>query len=219
MRVNEEKVLPVVAGLLLAAGSGYLWMKFGVIPLIIVGGSGFVALFLWTTRYLKRPPEPESFLVPFLVAVAGFEFHMVEEYLGHYGPAVGRLFGFPWTDRAFVVVVFIMSGALSLVAVGLHYRNKMAGFVAALFLTTRLAECALFVFPLLRPSIQPETIGLVSQEISRVFVRDMPNYYFATTGEYYFPGMYTVVLPMAPAFYALLRLWKAPVGADPIGAP
>jgi hypothetical protein len=81
-----------------------------------------------------------------------------------------------------------------------------------LFLATRLAECALFVFPLLRPSIQPEAIGLLSQEISGVLVRDMPNYCFGATGRYYFPGMYTVVLPIVPAFYALFRMWQTRPG-------
>jgi hypothetical protein len=85
----------------------------------------------------------------------------------------------------------------------------MAGFVATLFLTTRLAECGLFIFPLLRPTVLPGTPEPISREIAGVFVQDMPNYYLATVGHFYFPGMYTVILPLAPALYALFQIWKA----------
>jgi len=34
----------------------------------------------------------------------------------------------------------------------------------------------------------------------------MPNYYYRTTGRYYFSGMYTAVLPMITGIYAIVRL-------------
>ncbi len=36
----------------------------------------------------------------------------------------------------------------------------------------------------------------------------MPNYFWRTTGSYYFPGMYTVALAILPALYALYRVWQ-----------
>jgi hypothetical protein len=34
----------------------------------------------------------------------------------------------------------------------------------------------------------------------------MPNYWIGATGRYYFPGLYTAVLPMIPGIYAIVRL-------------
>ena len=36
----------------------------------------------------------------------------------------------------------------------------------------------------------------------------MPNYYLKTTGQYYFSGMYTAILPMIPGIYAIYRLLR-----------
>jgi hypothetical protein len=86
----------------------------------------------------------------------------------------------------------------------------IAGFLALLFLFTRLAEFGLFIFPLLRPELEPEIARSISQSVaSGTYVADMPNYYWRTAGSYYFPGMYTVALAMLPALCALYRIWKA----------
>jgi hypothetical protein len=37
-------------------------------------------------------------------------------------------------------------------------------------------------------------------------VAAMPNYWIGATGHYYFPGLYTAVLPMIPGIYAIVRL-------------
>jgi hypothetical protein len=41
------------------------------------------------------------------------------------------------------------------------------------------------------------------------FVADMPNYWVGTTGRYYFPGLYTAILPMIPGIWAIRRLVRA----------
>lgn len=46
-------------------------------------------IILWFRSYLKYPTEPRLILGPFLITVAGFGFHAIEQYLGHYGPAIG----------------------------------------------------------------------------------------------------------------------------------
>jgi len=37
----------------------------------------------------------------------------------------------------------------------------------------------------------------------------MPNYYLKTTGVYYFPGLYTAILPMIPGILAIRRVLRA----------
>lgn len=39
-------------------------------------------------------------------------------------------------------------------------------------------------------------------------VRDMPNYFIGATGAFYFPGIYSVILPVVPAIISLRVVWK-----------
>jgi hypothetical protein len=205
----------IAAGLLLVAGTTYLTMNFGLAPLLIVGIAGGAGYVLWLVAYRPAPFVSSRLLSLYLATVGGFAFHSIEECLGHYGPAVGRIFGFAWTDSAFLVVILGLLGALSLVAIGLQRRVRLAGFVAILFLMTRLAEVGLFIFPFLRPAIEPDVAQPISAMVRRTFVHDMPNHYLPVVGAYYFPGMLTVVLPFVPAVLALREIWRNRAGAAP----
>jgi|SRR5215210_2603154 len=190
--------------------AGYRFI--GVPPVIIVGGSSVIALILWTRTYLKRPVAPEVILPLFLLTVAALEAHMAEEYLTGFGPAMSRLFDISWTERSFLIVfAFIGPTLYSLTALGLYYRVPLAGFLAwFIFIGPGVAEFTHFIFPLLRPAIHPELPGTLSQTVSNGnFVADMPNYYVGTTGSYYFPGLYTAVLPMIPGIWAIVRVLRA----------
>lgn len=206
---QSQRRIAVIAALLLIGVTTYLVASFGIAPLAIVGVPALLAYLLWFRAYLKSPTEPDLILGPFLVTVAGFGFHAIEEYLGHYGPAIGRLFGFAWTDEAFVVIILVLLSGLCLVAIGLHRRMAIAGLVAIVFMTTRLAEVALFVFPLIPPAIQPGNPETLSALVAGTFVPDMPNYHVGATGAYYFPGMYTVLLPIVPAIVSLWIVWRS----------
>jgi hypothetical protein len=143
-----------------------------------------------------------------LAAVGGFYAHLIEEYVKHYAPAISRLFGIGWTESGFVVASYALATGLLVVAIGLHHRSTLAGFIAWLFLVSRLAELLLFVFPLIRPSIAPDVPNAISQKVvTGAFVAEMPNYYYRITGSYYFAGMYTVALTIIPALYAMYRIW------------
>jgi hypothetical protein len=197
-----------VAALVIGCVTFY-YLGLGLVPVYVFGGPGLLAVFFWSRTYLKRPTDPAIILPGFLITAAGFEIHLIEEYLGHYGPAISRLFNIGWTDRAFVVICFVLAAALCLVSLGLHYRKALAGLVASLFLFTRLAELGLFLFPLLRPALRPDVAHSIAQSVaSGTFVADMPNHYWRTTGNYYFPGMFTVGLAILPAVYTLYRMWQ-----------
>jgi len=73
-----------------------------------------------------------------------------------------------------------------------------AGFVAwFIFIGPGVAEFTHFIFPLLRPAVEPTIAADVA---------GMPNYWIGATGRYYFSGMYTAVLPMIPGIWAIRRL-------------
>lgn len=203
-------IIAAVVFIVATAAIGY--RTIGLPPVVIVGGSGVVGFVMWYRTYLKRPLAPEVILPPFLLTVAALEVHMCEEYFTHFGPAMSRLFNINWTEQSFLVVFAFIGPALyALTALGLYYRVPLAGFLAwFIFIGPGLAEFTHFIFPILQPAIQPEVSAPVSQVVAgKAFIADMPNYYFGTTGRYYFAGMYTAVLPMIPGVYAIYRVVKA----------
>jgi hypothetical protein len=190
--------------------SGY--RSIGLPPVLIVGGSSLVALVMWNRTYLKRPVAPDVILPVFLLTVAALEAHMAEEYLTGFGPAMSRLFDISWTERSFLIIfAFIGPTLYSLTALGLYYRVPLAGFLAwFIFIGSGVAEFTHFVFPLLRPAIHPELPATISQAVSNGgFVADMRNYWIKATGTYYFPGLYTAILPMIPGIWAIHRVLHA----------
>jgi len=209
-KVQIISLIAAVIFVVVAALMGYL--KIGLPPVVIVGGSGIVALVMWYKTYLRKPIDPEIILPLFLLTVAALEVHMTEEYLTGFGPAMSRLFDISWTEKSFLLIfAFIGPVLYSLTALGLYYRVPFAGFLAwFIFIGPGVAEFTHFIFPVLEPAIQPDIAATVSQAVSNGnFVANMPNYYFKTTGTYYFSGMYTAILPMIPGIYAIYRVIKA----------
>jgi len=210
---GRARVLSVIAAVaFVAVGmiSGY--RSIGLPPVVIVGGSGVAGLVMWIRTYLKNPLEPRIILPPFLLTVAALEIHMIEEYEKGFGPAMSRLFDISWTERSFLMIfAFIGPTIYALTALGLFYRVPLAGYFAwFIFIGPGVAEFTHFIFPLLKPAILPELAAPVSRAVSNGrFVADMPNYWWRTTGVYYFPGLYTAVLPMIPGIMAIRRVVRA----------
>ncbi len=207
-RTQTISLIIAVAICILAPVVGYL--KIGLAPVIIVGGAAIIGFIFWYFTYLKHPTDPRIILPIFILTVAGLQIHMVEEYLTGFGPAMSRVFDIPWTEERFLMI-FMMVGPIlyTLTTLGLYYRVPLAGFVAwFIFIGPGLAEFTHFIFPVIEPHLQPDNINRITQAINGTEVSDMPNYYYKTTGHYYFSGMWTAVLPMIPGSYAIYRLVK-----------
>lgn len=186
------------------------YRKIGLPPVVIVGGSAIVGFFFWYFTYLKNPTDPKIILPLFVLTVAALQIHIIEEYLTGFAPAMSRLFGIPWSEKSFLLVFALVGPVLyTLVTLGLYYRIPIAGFFAwFIFIGPGVAEFTHFIFPLLQPDLEPANIQSITQSIQGTVIANMPNYYFSTTGSYYFPGMYTAVLPMIPGIYSIYRLLK-----------
>ena len=145
----------------------------------------------------------------FLLTVAALDIHMAEEYLARFGPAMSRLFDISWTERSFLLIFAFVGPCLyALTAIGLYYRIPLAGFLAwFIFIGPGVAEFTHFIFPLLRPALDPTLPAAITATVSNGrLVAEMPNYWIGATGRYYFPGLYTAALPMIPGIYAIIRL-------------
>jgi hypothetical protein len=189
-----------------------MWLGYrhiGLPPVIIVGGSGVAAFAIWNRSYLRHPTDPAAILPLFLMTVAALEVHMAEEYLAQFAPAMSRLFDISWTERSFLLVfAFAGPSIYAVTALGLLYRQPLAGFVAwFIFIGPGVAEFTHFIFPLLKPSLSPDTTAAITTAVANgQLVADMPNYWIGATHHYYFPGLYTAVLPMIPGVFAIWRL-------------
>jgi hypothetical protein len=102
----------IVAGVLVMSVAG-AYVRIGLPPVVILDGSGLVPLLLYYRTCLKQPTEPTVVLPAFLITVAGFEIHLVEEYFAHQAPAI-RLFNIGWAERSFLVISFLLAATLAL---------------------------------------------------------------------------------------------------------
>jgi len=201
----------VAAALFIVIANIQGYRHIGLPVVVIVGSSGVIAFFIWNRTYLKKPVDPKIILPLFLLTVAALEVHMCEEYLTGFGPAMSRLFDISWTEKTFLMIfAFIGPVIYSLTALGLYYRVPLAGFMAwFIFIGPGFAEFTHFIFPAMRPDILPDVKGVIPQElINGTLVTNLRNYFVKTTGQYYFPGMYTALLPMIPGSYAIITLLK-----------
>ncbi len=193
--------------LVIAMLAGYRYI--GWAPIIIVGGSGTAAFVLWSLTYLRHPLSPEIVLPAFLLTIAALEVHMIEEYLTGFGPAMSRLFNISWSEHSFLMVFAFVGPILyALTALGLFRRVALAGFLMCfIFVGPGVAEFTHFIFPALRPDVQPMIATPVDAVVGHgQLMRNLPNFWVHVTGRYYFPGMYTAVLPMVPGIYGIRQL-------------
>ncbi len=134
---------------------------------------------------------------------------------------MSRLFDISWTEQSFLLIFAFVGPALyALTAAGLYYRVPFAGFLAwFIFIGPGVAEFTHFVFPLLEPALSPTvTTSITAYTSGGRLVSEMPNYWIGATGRYYFPGLYTAVLPMIPGIYAIYRQYRTPLERGPTEA-
>jgi hypothetical protein len=196
--------------LIVAMLAGYRYI--GWPPVVIVGGSGSAAFILWSLTYLRRPLPPAVVLPAFLLTVAGLQIHLIEEYLTGFAPAMSRLYNISWSVSSYLMIfVFVGPVLYTLTALGVFKRVPLAGFLMCfIFIGPGVAEFTHFIFPLLKPDVQPTIAASVQAIVGRgQLMQNLPNFWFHVTGNYYFPGMYTAILPMVPGIYGIRKLLSA----------
>jgi hypothetical protein len=200
----------VVAVALIALFVAALKINVGVPPTIIVGGSALVGFFCWRATNLRRAVTPPATTVLFLLTTAALHVHMYEEHSALFGPAMSRLFGIAFPDERFMqIFVFALPTLYYLTAIGLLLRVPLAGFVAwFIFIGPGIAEFTHFIFPLVTPALEPANPAPIDAVINGVRIDGMANHHVAVTGKYYFPGMYTAILPMIPGICAVWWMFR-----------
>jgi len=200
-----------LALVILAIFATVVALNVGAPVAIIVGVSMFVGFFCWRATNLRRPIEPQKTAILFLLTAAALHAHMIEEHVSLFGPAMSRLFGIAFPDSRFLLIfVFVLPIVYYVTTIGLLLRVPMAAFVAwFIFIGPGVAEITHFVFPFLKPSLEPSNLAPIAATIHGVRVEQMENHWMSATGRYYFPGLYTAVLPMIPGIYTIVWLFRS----------
>lgn len=203
--INQIMALALIA-LFVAA----LKINVGIPPTIIVGGSAIIGFFCWRMTNLRHAINPVKTTVLFLLTTAALHVHMFEEHDCLFGPAMSRLFDIAFPDARFLqIFVFILPTVYYLTAIGLLLRIPLAAFVAwFIFIGPGIAEFTHFIFPLISPALEPTNPAPITAVINGVRIADMANHHIGVTGKYYFPGLYTAVIPMIPGIYSVWWLVK-----------
>lgn len=199
----------VALGLIVAFVAA-LKVNVGLPPTMIVGGSAMAGFFCWRMTNLRRPIQPQRVAILFLLTTAALHVHMLEEHDCLFGPSMSRLFeiAFP-TSRFTAIFVFALPTLYYLTAIGLLLRLPLAAFMAwFIFIGPGIAEFTHFLFPLIRPALEPTNPAAITAVINGETITDMPNHYYFLTGRYYFPGLYTAILPMIPGGYSVWWLLR-----------
>jgi hypothetical protein len=202
---RAQAINQVVALGLIVLFVAALKINVGVPPTIIVGGSAIIGFFFWRMTNLRRAINPVKTTVVFLLTTAALHVHMFEEHACLFGPAMSRLFDIAFPDARFLqIFVFILPTAYYLTAIGLLLRIPLAAFVAwFIFIGPGIAEFTHFLFPLIPPALEPNNPAPITAVINGVRIDGMENHHIAVTGTYYFPGLYTAILPMIPGIYGV----------------
>ena len=204
--INQLLAVLLIVGFVIV-----LTIKVGLPFTIIVGGSAIIGFFCWRVTNLRQAVTPMTTTVLFLLTTAALHTHMFEEHDAVFGPAMSRLFGIAVPDERFLAIfVFALPVVYYLTAIGLLLRIPLAGFVAwFIFIGPGIAEFTHFIFPLITPALDPTNAAPISATINGVHVQGMENHHFALTGRYYFPGLYTAVLPMIPGICSVWWLFRS----------
>ncbi len=207
---NGQLTNQVIAILLMVVFVTALTINVGWATMVIVAGSATIGIFCWRATNLRRSITPVTTAILFLLTTSMLHLHMYEEYASLFGPAMSRVFNIAFPEERFLAVfVFALPVIYFLTAAGLLLRVPLAAFVAwFIFIGPGTAEFTHFIFPLIEPAIAPAGAEAVSAVVHGVQVDSMPNHYYWTTGEYYFPGMYTAVLPMIPGITSIWWLFR-----------
>ncbi len=156
----------------------YLWA--GWVTAIVFSAGFVTGWVLWLAR--RSPANFAAIKLPYLVSLAAYVVHRIDEELSGFVPAIEQLTGAEPVDvtspLSIVLVVFSVAWMLSPVLIR---RGHPLGYYGAwtLFAGFGILEVAHFVFPLL------------------------------TDDPYgYFPGMWTAPLIIAAGWWGLIRMWK-----------
>lgn len=177
---REKKISGIFAGLIVVLVSSVLYYFVGVGAMFIIGGSGAIAWAVWLKTTYQHPVDPNRVLPLYLLLLAAELLHMGEEFLTSFPDEFSKLTGASMSQEIFVFWFVIVGTILALLSmIGIMYQNPISNY----FLW----------FVIIGPG----------------FVNGIAHFIFPLlAGSFYFPGLITVLLPVAVGIFLAVRIYK-----------
>jgi len=177
---RETRLSVAIVAVFIPTYATMLYLQAGLMVVGIVAGSMVAGFIIWLRTTVRRPPTPAAILPAYLLALALFLFHVLEEYEFDFAGRIAAAAHVQWTEAQFVEVIVLLGPAIWIAgAVAIHHRHPLGNFIAWFFFVGMIVgePTHLLVFPLMEG------------------------------GRYhYFPGMWSALAPMVPAAYGIWRM-------------
>jgi hypothetical protein len=165
--MEQNKSIAGAVALIIGIGlAGYLAVGFAGVLFSAAFVGGFI---LWLSTTFKKPIDPESIIVPYLVTVIFFIVHVSEEFAAHVERYLTRLSGLQVTQTEFLIIAAFSAPIVWLLGAVMMLKRWSVGY----FLVST------FLF------------GMMFAELSHFVSPFMEDGTF-----HYSPGMYTAILPV-----------------------
>jgi hypothetical protein len=184
---RETRLSVAIVAVFIPTYATILYLQAGLLVVGIVAGSMVAGFAIWLRTTLRRPPAAAAILPAYLLALALFLLHVLEEYAFDFAGRIAAAAHVQWTDAQFVEVIVLLGPAIWVAgAVAIYHRHPLGNFIAWFFF-----------------------VGMIIGEPTHMLV-----FPFMEGGRYhYFPGMWSALAPMVPAAYGIWRMLADDRGA------
>ncbi len=176
---KENRKWAIAIGVFIALLNIAYAVRLGLAFAVIIGGSAIIAYAAWLVLNYREPADPDRVLTLYLLVIAGELVHQIEEYIAGFPQQSAKtLNASAMTPNFFVVMILILAAIGVTAAVGLQYGHPLANYVMWFIV------------------IGPGFVNGIAHIIFPFMV-----------GEWYFPGLLTVWLPLIPGTILIRRLY------------
>lgn len=177
---REAKLSAALVATFIATYATVIYLQAGLMVVGIICGAMLAGFAVWLRTTARRPADPAVVLPPYLLTLALFMLHVLEEHEFDFAGRIAKAVHVHWSQHDFLLVIVLVGPAIWIAgAVGLYRRHPLGNYLAW------------FIF-----------IGMILGEPVHLLV-----FPFLEGGRYhYFPGMWSALLPMVPAVFGAWRV-------------
>lgn len=177
---RETKLSVALVAIFIPTYATLLYLQAGLMVVGIVCGAMVAGFVVWLRTTVRRPPRPAAILPAYLLALALFLLHVLEEYAFDFAGRIAAAAHVQWTEAQFVEVIVLLGPAIWIAgAIGIYKRHPLGNYIAWFFF-----------------------VGMIVGEPTHLVI-----FPFLEGGRYhYFPGMWSALFSMVPAIYGIWRM-------------
>lgn len=177
---RETKLSIALVAVFIPTYATLLYLQAGLMVVAIVCGAMVAGFVVWLRTTVHHPPAASAILPAYVLALALFLLHVLEEYAFDFAARIASATHVQWSEAQFIEVIVLLGPAIWIAgAIGVYKRHPLGNYIAWFFF-----------------------IGMMVGEPTHLLV-----FPFLEGGRYhYFPGMWSALFPMVPASYGIWRM-------------